>query len=77
MHNNKSLIKQIYEELLAKRERMNMWFNYFLDNFSEKMDDGLSKDDPIMKLYHNKMEEYSDIESNIKIAKLYLTKPYV
>lgn len=70
--NDKAGIAALRDELIMRREQLNRWFQYFLDEFSEKMDNGLDSSDPIMKLYRDKYEQYTSINSAIRISESYL-----
>ena len=68
---DKQKIYSIYLELVKERNKLDKWFNKYLDMFSEKMSDA-DKKDPMWKLYDAKSEQYSRIMTNIKTAEFYL-----
>lgn len=69
--NDKQRISKIYLELVAERNKLDKWFNKYLDMFSEKMSE-VDRTDPIWKLYNIKSKQYSELNAGIKTAEFYL-----
>jgi hypothetical protein len=66
-------LEKIRASLLKERHIMDRWFDRFLDMFERKM----STEDvetPIWKLYKSKTKEYSELDSIIKTADIYIKK---
>ena len=60
-------------ELVVQRMKMDRFFTLFLDKFERKMDPD-KPNTPIWKLYKSKTKEYSELESVIKTADIYIKK---
>lgn len=58
---------ELHTDLLRKRNKMDRWFNRYLDLFSEKIT-LVAKTDPIKKLYDSKYEEYTQLTHLLRIA---------
>lgn len=71
--NDREQIKKIYTDLSAQRNKMDRWFNKYLDLFSEKIGSA-PKTDPVKKLYETKCAEYSKIAHLVRIAEQYMVK---
>jgi hypothetical protein len=66
-------IVRIRDDLIKQRQKMDRWFDKYLDMFDRKMDPAKC-DTPEWKLYHKKSEEYSTLNSLIKSADQYVKK---
>ena len=66
-----SRIREIYDDLSAKRMKLDRWFDKYLDMFSEKLEE-VEKTDPVKKLYNTKFDQYSGISRVIKVAEVYM-----
>ncbi len=59
--------------LLKERQKMDRWFDKYLDMFDRKMDPA-KVDTPEWKLYNKKSEEYSQLNRLITSADVYIQK---
>lgn len=66
-------LSKIHSFLLTQTRIMDKWFDKYLDMFEKKM----KPEDPntnIWKMYHNKSNEYSELQSLIRTIDAYLRK---
>jgi hypothetical protein len=66
-------LAKIHNFLLTQSKIMDKWFDKYLDMFEKKM----KPDEPntnIWKMYHNKSNEYSELQSLIRTTDAYLRK---
>ena len=61
------------ENLLQQREKLNRWFDRYLDLFSNGMEK-LNKNDPVWKLYDKKFATYQEVSHAITTANYFLEK---
>ena len=66
-------IEKIYTDLSATKNKMDRWFDKYLDMFSDKIAT-VDKTDPIKKLYDKKFNEYAKVSHLIRVAKNYMVK---
>lgn len=64
-------LKEIYNELLSQRNQLDIWFNKYLDMFSDQMTE-VSKTDPMWKLYDSKYNLYEKIKANLKTVEYHI-----
>lgn len=64
------------EQLIAQREKLDRWFDRYLDLFSDRMD-LLEKSDPVWKLYDKKYANYQEVSHAIITADYFLRKSNV
>ena len=69
--NDKDTINEIYIELSNDKQKMDRWFDKFLDMFDQKLTE-CDRNDPVKKLYNTKFEEYSKISRAMKLAESYM-----
>jgi hypothetical protein len=69
--NNVEYIRTTYIELVNMRNKMDRWFDKFLDMFDEKLNH-CEKTDPVRKLYDSKFDEYSQVSRVLKVAEHYM-----
>lgn len=70
---DKQSISAARENLVAQREKLNRWFDRYLDLFSDRMEK-LKKDDPVWKLYDKKYATYQEVSHAITTANYFLEK---
>jgi hypothetical protein len=66
-------LEKIRISLIKERQVMDRWFDKFLDMFERKMSTE-DTETPIWKLYKTKSKEYSELNSIIKSADIYINK---
>lgn len=59
--------------LLKERQKMDRWFDKYLEMFDRKMDPA-KVDTPEWKMYNKKSDEYSKLNQLIKSAEVYIQK---
>lgn len=64
------------EELLAQKQKLDRWFDRYLDLFSDRMET-LEKNDPVWKLYDKKYASYQEVSHAIITADYFLRKSNV
>ena len=64
---------RIRGDLLKQRQKMDRWFDKYLDMFDRKMDPA-KVDTPEWKMYNKKSDEYSKLNQLIKSAEAYIQK---
>ena len=62
---------EIHSELVKERNLLDVWFNKYLDIFSDKMTE-VSKADPVWKLYDNKYKLYEKVKANLKTVEYHI-----
>lgn len=68
---NKKKLVELQLELVKESNILDVWFNKYLDLFSEKMTDS-EKTDPMWKLYNSKFKVYQEIKETLKKVEYYL-----
>ena len=68
---DKELIKTRYNELMDQRNKLDRWFDKFLDMFEEKLT-VCESTDPVKRLYKTKSDEYEQVNRTIRIAEHYM-----
>lgn len=66
-------IEKIYTDLSSTKNKMDRWFDKYLDMFSDKIG-SVDKTDPIRKLYDKKFSEYSKVTHLLRVATNYMVK---
>ena len=64
-------IQSTYVDLVNAQNKMDRWFDKFLDMFDEKLSKA-EKSDPIKKLYESKYDEYQQVTRAIRVAEHYM-----
>ena len=64
---------RLRNSLLSDRQKMDSWFDKFLDKCNKRMDSS-KLDTPEWKLYNKKSEEYSELNRLIVSADAYIRK---
>jgi hypothetical protein len=64
-------IQSTYVDLLNTKNKMDRWFDKFLDMFDDKLSNA-EKSDPIKKLYESKYNEYQQVTRTLKVAEHYM-----
>lgn len=64
---SREVLESMQTDLLRQRNKMDRWFNRYLDLFSEKIAI-VTNDDPIKKLYDSKCNEYTELTHLLRIA---------
>ena len=66
-------IQEIYVEMSNAKNKMDRWFDKYLDMFDEKLAT-CGRNDPVKKLYNTKFDEYSNIARVIRVAQSYMNQ---
>ncbi len=66
-------LQRIRGTLLKERQKMDRWFDKYLEMFDRKMD-STKIDTPEWKMYNKKSEEYSTVNGLIRSADVYIKK---
>jgi hypothetical protein len=69
-------IKTLYAELTHQKANLDKYFTLFLDKFSNKMKPE-TLDTPLWKMYREKVKQYHEIDTSMKIAEYYLKRNHV
>jgi len=70
---DRAKVKTILEDLTMQRNKLDRWFDKYLDMFDAKMDRA-KRDDPVWKLYFQKFNVYCDLKQSIKTTEYFLGK---
>lgn len=66
-------LERIRGALLKERQKMDRWFDKYLEMFDRKMD-STKINTPEWKMYNKKSEEYSTVNGLIRSADVYIKK---
>ncbi len=66
-------LSDTYIELATEKNKLDRWFNKYIDMFDEKLST-CDKNDPIRKLYNNKFDHYTKLSRCLRIAESYMKK---
>lgn len=72
MMNRFNTIEEIeteYQQLNVAKYKLNVFFEMFLEKFDSKLNKGDKKTNPHWKLYHDKFNEYEEVERGINYTK--------
>lgn len=70
-HRNSSALLQIKETLEDQLEELNVFFDEYLDLFSDDMS-ATDEKDPMWIAYKDKLKEHSIVKQNLNIVEYYL-----
>lgn len=69
---DKNQISRIKDQLESDKEEMDIFFDEFLELFSDKLNGTEDPKDPVWIAYKKKYKEWQEINSNLKVANYYL-----
>jgi hypothetical protein len=69
---DKNQISRIKDQLETEQKEFNVFFDEFLELFSDKLNGSEDPKDPVWKAYKDKYKQWTEINSNLKIANYYL-----
>lgn len=69
---DKAAIDGYKTQLTAALDELNLFFDEYLEVFSDRMSSDEDKKDPVWKAYEDKFKEQTQASQNLKLANYYL-----
>jgi hypothetical protein len=69
---DKTKLSEFSTQLKSAIDEMDIFFDEYLDVFSDKMSGIEDPSDPVWKAYKDKFKEHQEAQSNFKLANYYL-----